>query len=111
MPGCSRISSNLLSVLVLSLSLVPLSAASNGNHDWQYEESREDSRDFVPGDMLHVHMSVGDLHIKRGDTNRISLHYTVKSKREKNVKEAHVNFDVHGNDAIIEFHSPTVGNT
>jgi hypothetical protein len=54
---------------------------------------------------------VGDLHIKRGDSTKIRLQYTVKSRREHNVKEAKVDFDIHGNDATIEFHAPSGGNT
>jgi hypothetical protein len=86
-------------------------AAAGGSHDWDYEETHADSRDFAAGGMLHVHMSVGDLHIKRGDTNKISLRYTVKSRRERNVKSAHVDFDIRGNDATLEFQAPTGGNT
>jgi hypothetical protein len=51
------------------------------------------------------------MHIKRGDANRISLRYIVKSLREKNVKEARMDFDVHGNNATIEFHAPSGANT
>ncbi|HYA62601.1 MAG TPA: hypothetical protein VED66_05315, partial [Candidatus Sulfotelmatobacter sp.] len=89
------------------LLLVPFCLAS----DWDYEETHSDSRDFIAGGTLHVRLSVGDLRIKRGEANRISLHYTVKSRRERNVKEARVEFDVRGNDADIEFHSPYSGNT
>ena len=56
-------------------------------------------------------MSVGDLHIKRGDSNQIRLEYTVKSKHESSVKKATVDFDVHGKDADIQFHAPSGGNT
>jgi len=87
--------------------LVPLCAAK----DWNYEETHSDSREFAAGGFLHVRLSVGDMHIKRGDTNKISLRYTIKSSREKNLKEASVNFDVRGNDATIEFHSPSSSNT
>jgi hypothetical protein len=86
-------------------------AASGSNHDWDYEETHSDAREFVAGGFVHVRLSVGDLHIKRGDTSKISLRYTVKSHREKNVKEATVDFDVHGSDATIEFHAPSSGNT
>jgi DUF4097 and DUF4098 domain-containing protein YvlB len=89
------------------LFLVPLCAAS----DWRYEESHTDSREFVSGGYVHVRLSVGDLRIKRGDAARIRLEYTVKSRREHNVKEAHVDFNVRGNDATVEFHAPTGGNT
>ncbi len=58
-----------------------------------------------------MRVSVGDLRISRGDSNKIHLRYTVKSRRERNVKDAKVDFDVLGNDARIEFHSPTSGNT
>jgi hypothetical protein len=99
--------------VLLSLLFVPLSVAlgAASNHDWDYEESHTDTREFVAGGMLHVRMTVGDLHIKRGDGDKIRLNYTVKSHRERNVKEAHVDFEVRGNDATIEFHSPSNGNT
>jgi hypothetical protein len=88
--------------------LVPFCAASD---HWSYEEAHSEVRDFPAGGMVHVRLSVGDLHIKLGETNQIRLHYTVKSWRESNVKEAHVDIDVHGRDADIEFHAPTSGNT
>jgi len=94
-------------VLVLCLFLVPLCAAS----DWNYEEAHTDARDFVAGGYLHVRLGVGDIHVKRGDSAKIRLEYTVKSRRESNVKKAHVDFDIRGNDATIEFHAPTGGNT
>ena len=108
MPGRSPVRFNALyKALVLCLLLVPFCAAK----DWEYEETHSDARDFATGGYLHVRLSVGDLHVKRGDTNKISLHYTIKSSREKNVKEASVDFDVRGNDATIEFHSPSSSNT
>src|ERR1700680_3336530 len=61
--------------------------------------------------MIHVRLSVGDVRILRSDSNKIRLHYTVKSRRESRVKEAHVDFEVRGNDARIEFHAPSGGNT
>lgn len=79
--------------------------------DWDYEETHSDTRDFVAGGFLHVRLSVGDLHIKRGDATKVSLRYTVKSRHERNVKESRVDFDVRGNDASIEFHAPYSGNT
>jgi hypothetical protein len=92
--------------------LIPFCAAHASNsHDWNYEETRTDARDFVSGGMLHVRMTVGDLHIKRGDSNKIHLTYTVKSRRESAVKDAKVDFEVRGNDAKIEFHAPYGGNT
>jgi hypothetical protein len=94
--------------IVVCLLLVPFCAASD---HWNYEESRDEVRDFVAGGMLHVRMSVGDLHIKRSDSNKIRLHYTVKSRLESRVKDAHVDIDIHGRDANIEFHAPTSGNT
>jgi len=97
----------LYTALLFCLFLAPLCTAS----DWRYEETHTDARDFVSGGSLHVRLSVGDLHIKRGDTTKIRLEYTVKSRRERSVKEAHVDFDVRGNDANLEFHSPTGGNT
>jgi hypothetical protein len=94
-------------VILLCLLLVPLCAAS----DWQYEETHSDAREFASGGYLHVRMSVGDLHIRRGDSTKIRLQYTVKSRRESHVKEARVDFNVSGNDATVEFHAPGSGNT
>jgi hypothetical protein len=88
--------------------LVPFCAASD---HWDYEESHSEVRDFVSGGMLHVRLSVGDLHITRGDSNKIRLQYTVKSRSEGRVKEARVDIDIHGRDASIEFHTPSSGNT
>ena len=97
----------LVCLALVLFSAVPMSAFS----DWNYEETRSDAREFAAGGFVHVRMSVGDMHIRRGDTNKISLRYTIKSRREKNVKEATVDFDVRGNNATIEFHAPTGGNT
>ena len=96
-----------LNVALFCFLLVPLAGA----NDWDYQETRTDSREFAAGGLLHVHMTVGDLHIKHGDSNKIKLRYTVKSRRENNVKDARVDFDVLGSDATIEFHSPSSGNT
>jgi hypothetical protein len=97
----------LVCLVAVSLSALPLRASD----DWNYEDTRNDAREFAAGGFVHVRLSVGDMHIKRGDTNKISLHYTVKSRRERNVKEANVEFDIRGNNATIEFHAPTGGNT
>jgi len=93
--------------LLLCFFLVPFCSAS----DWDYQETHSDSREFAAGGYLHVRLSVGDVHVRRGDSTKIRLQYTVKSRREHNVKEARVTFDVHGNDATIEFHAPSGGNT
>jgi hypothetical protein len=93
--------------ILLCLLLVPLCAASDG----QYEETHTDARDFVSGGYMHVRLSVGDLQIRRSDSNKIRLRYTVKSRRESNVKEARVDFNVSGSDATVEFHAPSAGNT
>ena len=98
-----------LVVCLLLFGSIPLCAATP--NDWNYEETRSEARDFVAGGMLHVHMSVGDLHLRRGDGDKIRLHYTIKSRRERNVKDSHVDIDVRGNDAVIEFHAPSGGNT
>src|SRR5260370_17414808 len=98
----------LRNLVLASLLLVPFCFASD---HWDYEETHTDARDFTAGGTLHVRLSVGDLRIRRGDSNKIHLRYTVKSRRERNVKDAKVDFDVHGNDARIEFRSPTSGNT
>jgi Putative adhesin len=109
MPGSLASLNRLHKAALICLFLIPLCAASN--HDWDYQETHSDTREFVSGGMLHVRMTVGDLHIKRGDGDKIRLDYTVKSRREKNVKEAHVDFEVRGNDATIEFHAPYGSNT
>src|ERR1700752_1157269 len=94
-------------VVLFCLVLVPLCVAS----DCRYEETHTDSREFVSGGYIHVRLSVGDLHIKRGDSSKIQLRYPVKSRRESHVREAHIDFDVRGNDATVEFHAPGSGNT
>jgi hypothetical protein len=100
MPGRSFIRLALLhSIIVSYLLLAPFCVASD---HWSYEEAHSEVRDFVAGGMVHVRLSVGDLHIKRGES---------KSWRESHVKDAHVDIDVHGRDADIEFHAPTSGNT
>jgi hypothetical protein len=112
MPARSFVPLNhLYKALLVSLLLVPLYSARGANHDWNYEETHSDVREFVSGGRLHLHMSVGDLHVKRGDSNRIRLSYTVKSRRERNVKDTRVDFEVRGNDASIEFHAPSSSNT
>ena len=112
MPGRSFIRSAMLhKTIIVCLLCAPLCAASDHWNDWNYEETHDQARDFVAGGMVHVRLSVGDLHIKRSDSSQILLHYTVKSRRESRVKEAHVDFDVHGRNAEIEFHAPTSGNT
>ena len=113
MPGRSLVRWNsvcktILACLVLaSFSAVP----SLASHDWDYEETHSDAREFAAGGFVHVRLSVGDMHIKRGDTNKISLRYTVKSRHERNVKDATVDFDVRGKHATIEFHAPSGGST
>ena len=98
---------NICKVLLFCLAL----SVSCGAEAWRYQETHNDSRDFVSGGYVHVRMSVGDLHIKRSDSTQLRLQYTVKSRHERNVKGARVDFDVHGNDANLEFHSPMSGNT
>src|SRR5579859_610390 len=92
--------------------LVPFCAAPAFAHDdWKYEETHNDARDFVSGGYVHVRLTVGDVHVKRGDSAKIRLNYTVKSRHEHSIKDSHVDFDIHGNDATIEFHAPSGGNT
>lgn len=98
-------------VVLLSLIVLPLCLAYGANHDWNYEQTYNESREFAPGGTLHVHLRVGDLHIKQGDSARINLRYTVKSRREKYVKDAELAFAVHGTDASLEFHTPYSSNT
>jgi hypothetical protein len=94
---------SLHNALLLCLFLVPLAGA----NDYKYEESHHDTRDFADGGYLHVRMKVGDLHIKRGDSNKIRLDYKVKCKYQGDLKDAAVTFDVKGNDATIEFNGHT----
>jgi len=92
--------------------LIPFGAAPQcAANDWEYQETHSDARDFAVGGFVHVRLSVGDMHIRHGDSNKISLRYTIKSRNERNIKDAHVDFDVHGNDATIEFHAPSSANT
>ena len=57
--------------------------------DWNYEETHSDGREFAAGGFVHVRLSVGDMHIRRGDSNKISLRYTVKStSREQRQRRA-----------------------
>jgi hypothetical protein len=101
---------HLYQAVLLILILAPFCLA-HGFDDWKYEETHSDSREFAAGGMLHVHLKVGDLHIRRGDTNRISVRYTIKSRHEQNVKNSSMDFDVHGSDATLDFHAPTTSNT
>ena len=94
-------------VLMVCLLHVPFCAA----HDWNYEETHNDSRDFAAGGFLHVRLSVGDLHIRRSNANKITLRYTIKSRHERNIKDSRLDFDVRGTDANLEFHAPRSGNT
>ena len=94
-------------LLLVPLVAVPVCRAD----DWKYQETHSDVRDFVAGGMVHVHLSVGDLHVKQGHSDKIRLQYTVKSRHEKNVKDSHVDVDIRGNDATIEFEAPSSTNT
>ena len=102
MSATNRTSIRLHRVLLFCLLLVPFCAA----NDYKYEDTRHDARDFVNGGTLHLRLKVGDVHIRRGETAQIRLQYTIKSAHEQNLKEVTVDFDVHGNDANIEFHAP-----
>ena len=103
MPGSPFRRSFFYKAASVFLLLAPFAAAAD---HWDYEESHSDVRDFVSGGSLHVRLSVGDLRIHRGESNKIRLHYTVKSRHEHNVKDTRVDFEVRGNDANIEFHAP-----
>jgi hypothetical protein len=113
MPGRFSLRSTLLHETILrGLFLVPFLAAPwCAARDWNYEETRSEAREFAPGGFVHVRLSVGDMHVRRGDSSKISVRYTIKSRHEKNLKDAHMDFDVHGSDATIEFHTPTGDNT
>jgi hypothetical protein len=95
----------LYATIITFLLLVPFAAAS----DWNYEDTHTDARDFAAGGMVHVRLNIGDLRIRRGDSGKI--HLTIKSRRESHVKDAHVDFDVRGNDASLDFRVPAGSNT
>jgi hypothetical protein len=103
--------SHLKQAVWLAILLVPFCTARASDHSWDYEETRTQSRDFGAGGTLHVHLRVGDLHIIRGDGNKLNLRYKVKSSHQDNVKNAQAYFNVHGNDATLEFHAPSDSNT
>lgn len=108
MLGTSGVRSRqLYQVVLLCVLVVPFCAAS----DWNYDETHNDSRDFVSGGSVHVRLSVGEVRIRRGEGNKINVRYTVKSRHERNVKESRLDFDVRGNNANLEFHAPSGGNT
>ena len=108
MPAKSLARLTLHKTALFCLLLVPFAAASDHG---DYEEFYSDMRDFVAGGTVHVRLSVGDVRILRGESNKIRLHYTVKSRRESHVKNACVDFEVRGNDANLEFHASSGGNT
>jgi len=97
----------LCGTIIGCLLLAPFASAS----DWNYQETHTDTRDFAVGGMVHVQLNVGDLRIRRGDSTKIHLTYTIKSRHENHLKDAHIDFDVRGKDASLEFHVPTGSNT
>ncbi|MFZ0419176.1 MAG: hypothetical protein WAM04_13845 [Candidatus Sulfotelmatobacter sp.] len=94
-------------LIFVCLMLVPFCAASQKD----YQEAHDEVRDFVDGGMVHIRLKVGDVRIVRGDSNKIRMHYTIKSDHEGRLKDTHLNFEVSGRDANIEFHSPYTRNT
>lgn len=109
MPEKSSVRLSVIHKTILALLLLaPLCAASD---HWDYEETHSEVRDFVAVGVVHVRLSVGDVRITRSDSNKIQLRYTVKSRRESHVKDAHVDIEIHGRDARIDFHAPSGGNT
>ncbi len=113
MPAKSAVRSNHLhKTIQLGLFLVALCAASLcAANDRNYQETHNDGHDFVSGGFVHIRLSVGDVHVRRSDSTKINLRYTIKSDRERNVKEAHVDFDVHGSDATINLQAASGSNT
>src|ERR1700688_1667007 len=113
MPGRFSLRSTLRHKTILRcLFLVPFLAAPWWPaNDWNYEETHSEAREFAPGGFVHVRLSVGDMHVRRGDSSKISVRYTIKSRHEKNLKEGHMEFDFHRSHATIEFHTPPGGNT
>lgn len=93
---------------LVCLILAPLCAASDHWKSWDYEESRNEIRDFVSGGYIHVRLRVGDVHIRPSGSNQIRVHYTVSSRSESHVKDSRLDIDIHGNTADLDFH--TTGN-
>ena len=99
-------------VLLAVLFCCSLALASDARYsEPKYQESHTATQEFVSGGTLRVRMSVGDIRITRGTSNQIHLNYTISSRSESRLKEARVNFEVHGNEASLEFHAPTSANT
>jgi hypothetical protein len=94
--------------IFVCLLLAPFCAASNRK---DYQESHDEVRDFVDGGTVHIRLKVGDVRIVRGNSDKIRMHYTVKSDYEGRLKDTQLKFEVSGRDATIEFHSPYSGNT
>jgi hypothetical protein len=100
----------LTKIVVLVLLLAPFAAASDHGNDWSYEETRDEVRDFAPGGKVHVRLSVGDMRVKRSPDDKIRVHYTVKSRSESRVKDAHLDFEVRGHEAKLDFRTSFAGN-
>jgi hypothetical protein len=94
-------------ILLICLLSAPAAFATSD----KYQESHSASQEFISGGILHVRMSVGDMHITRSFSNQIHVSYTIKSSRESRLKECSVDFNIHGNEADLEFHCPTTSNT
>ena len=96
--------------ILVCLLLAPFCSASDHHRrDWDYEETRNESHDFVSGGMVHVRLSVGDLRITRGNSSKIQVRYTIKSHHESRVKDARLDFNVGGRDAELDFHASSSG--
>jgi hypothetical protein len=111
MPGSTFWGSSHCRVLLACFLLAAFAVPLHAHDDWNYEETHTDSREFVSAGSVHVHLKVGDLQIHRGDSNKISVRYTVKSRRESGLKDARVDFDIRGNEATLDFHAPYSSNT
>ena len=99
MIGCFSSGWRLYIASSVLLALVPVCAA----RDWRYEETRSDSREFSWRTPTGAHDG-GRLAYQSRRNHEDPARYTVKSRRERNVKEARVEFEVRRTDAKIEFH-------
>jgi hypothetical protein len=87
------------------LLFVPLCLAS------EYSKTQTEDHAFALGGRLHVEVNIGDVRIVRGDSDKIRVRYTLKSRTQSKVQAGETRFEVHGNQASLELHCSNGGNT
>ena len=90
---------------LVCLILAPLCLASDHWKSDDYEESRNEVRDFVSGGHIYVRLKVGDVHVRPSGSSQVRVHYTVKSHSESHVKDSRLDIDIRGNTAYLDFHT------